>query len=211
LFNAGRHVSETVQDALDAEKASALPPVQENAFPEPEDLPRVSDSAGSQGKEDSLVFPETTSLMADTGSVELVEASTASNTSKKGLFSSLPSIGIEKEVDAIATKKYARILKKNEKVLAAGSVIRHVAGSTAGASGAQSGASKQQRRVLVVTDAPRLLFFDTGAGTVQGALDITGTAPVDLRAVSVLACACQWSFAAVSKGVPQHFACLLRI
>jgi hypothetical protein len=59
--------------------------------------------------------------------------------------------------------------------------------SSGNASGAQSGgATKQQRRVLVLTDAPRLLFFDTGAGTVQGALDITGAAPVDLRVVRSL-------------------------
>lgn len=176
-----------MQDALDAEKASALPPLQENAFPEPEDALRASGSAGDPGKEDSLQFPETTSLVTDMGSMELAEASLPSNTSKKGLFSSLtfPSIVNEKEVDLIATKKYARILKKNEKVLAAGPVIRHV--SSGNASGAQSGgATKQQRRVLVLTDAPRLLFFDTGAGTVQGALDITGAAPVDLRAVRLL-------------------------
>jgi hypothetical protein len=67
-------------------------------------------------------------------------------------------------------------------VLASGPVLRHDSGPQ-GSKAASALTPVKQRRILVLTDAPRLLFLDPVGNIVRGSLELGGTTQVDTRMV----------------------------
>jgi hypothetical protein len=66
-------------------------------------------------------------------------------------------------------------------VLVSGPVLRHDSGPQ-GSKAASALTPVKQRRILVLTDAPRLLFLDPVGNIVRGSLEL-GAAQVDIRMV----------------------------
>ncbi len=134
---------------------------------------------GPATKEDNLSHPETTHSYGTS-----LSGSTASSTTNLSgsLTSNLNSKTDLKNVDVEATKKFARLLRKDERVTAAGQVMKHDLPTPR--VGAQSAAAvTKQRRILVLTDAPRLLFLDPVGNIVRGNLELGGDAVVEVKMV----------------------------
>ena len=93
--------------------------------------------------------------------------------------------------DMDATKKYSRLLKSNEKLLAAGIVLKHekimpisaMSTSTREAGAATGFIPPKQRRILLITDSPRLMFIDTIGNIVRGHLELQSEMKTDVRLV----------------------------
>lgn len=98
-----------------------------------------------------------------------------------GLSPSLPSSSEdpawEGTIDAEATKKYNRSLRVSEKVIAAGIVLKH----EKTVSTASAASAPKQKRVLLVTDIPRMMFIDTIGNIARGSIDMTGENKVEVR------------------------------
>lgn len=80
-------------------------------------------------------------------------------------------------IDQEATKKYTRVLRPAEKVLGSGQVLKYerlVANAP------------KQRRIMLVTDLPRLIFIDTIGAVSRGQVDLLGESKMDLRMVRFL-------------------------
>jgi hypothetical protein len=97
--------------------------------------------------------------------------------------------------DLDATKKYSRVLKNNEKVIASGVVLKHekiMAVSAMNASTKETGSGAggfnppKQRRILLVTDTPKLMFVDTIGSIIRGHLELHADMKAEVRAVSVI-------------------------
>jgi hypothetical protein len=82
--------------------------------------------------------------------------------------------------DNEAAKKYARLLRAGEKVLAAGTILKFE--KTMSSSSASN--APKQRRILLVTDLPRMIFIDTIGSIVRGNLELSSDTKVDVRSVS---------------------------
>lgn len=82
-------------------------------------------------------------------------------------------------IDFDATKKYTKSLRANEKVLGSGIVLKHEKVM----SHLQAASAPKQRRILLVTDLPRLVFIDTIGSIVRGHLDLQAESKMELKTV----------------------------
>lgn len=89
----------------------------------------------------------------------------------------LPDIVIDNE----GTRKYVRLLRPNEKVIAFGTVLKHEKTVSIASS---SIAVPKQRRVLLVTDAPRMIFIDTIGSIVRGHVELQADGKNQVKVVS---------------------------
>ncbi len=90
----------------------------------------------------------------------------------------LPEIVIE----ADAMKKYARLLRVNEKVIGSGVVLKHEKTLLT----KDSSIAPKQRRVLLVTDAPRMIFIDTIGSIVRGHVELQNDPKNEVKVVRSL-------------------------
>lgn len=85
--------------------------------------------------------------------------------------------------DMDATKKHTRLLRPNEKVIGSGTVLKHE--KTLPLMNAKDlAAVPKQRRVLLITDAPRMIFIDTIGGIVRGHVDFQYDSKNEVKVVS---------------------------
>jgi hypothetical protein len=75
-------------------------------------------------------------------------------------------------IDQEATKKYTRVLRPAEKVLGSGQVLKFERLVTN---------APKQRRIMLVTDLPRLIFIDTIGAVSRGQVDLLGESKMDFR------------------------------
>eukprot|EP00981_Chlorochromonas_danica_P006506 scaffold1404_cov173-Ochromonas_danica.AAC.2 len=83
----------------------------------------------------------------------------------------------EATIDTEATKKFARSLRVTEKVFASGVVLKH----EKTVSNASAAAAPKQKRILLVTDAPRLVFIDTIGNIARGNMDLLADLKVEVK------------------------------
>jgi hypothetical protein len=83
-------------------------------------------------------------------------------------------------LDNNATKKYSRLMRPKESVVAAGVVLKHEVKSK---SGAFSPASTGTRRILLLTDLPRLIFIDPVSNIIRGHIELSKTARIEYKTV----------------------------
>lgn len=80
-------------------------------------------------------------------------------------------------IDPEATKKYYRVLRKDERVICSGLVFKIEKLGSAGT------ATHKQKRILVLTDNPRLIFLDTIGNIVRGHLELSKDGKTDAKMV----------------------------
>jgi hypothetical protein len=86
-------------------------------------------------------------------------------------------------LDNNATKKYSRLMRAKESVVASGVVLKHEAPKK---SGAFSPASSGTRRMLLLTDLPRLIFIDPVSNIIRGHIELSKNARIEYKTVSMV-------------------------
>lgn len=83
------------------------------------------------------------------------------------------------DYDNDTTKKFVRILRNNEKVIASGLVLKHenVVNKV------DSSLAPKQRRILLFTNSPRLIFIDPIGNIVRGNLELTDSSIIRINKV----------------------------
>jgi len=79
--------------------------------------------------------------------------------------------------DVEAGKKYSRLLRAQEKVIASGIILKY---EKVMASSNATNAPKQ-RRILLVTDLPRMIFIDTIGSIVRGNLELSSGDKIEVK------------------------------
>lgn len=105
---------------------------------------------------------------------------------------------LEVTYDNENTRKFSKQLKTNEKVIACGTVMKHerVMAHTNATN------APKQRRILLVTDLPRLIFIDTIGNVVRGSVEVPSESKMDIKALDGN------DFEASIGGTPHRFSCL---
>lgn len=132
-------------------------------------------------KEDSIGSPETTAgISVNQGkrkaSVVNESVSNPNNSNLSGQDDEkLPDIVYDNE----AAKKYSRVLRPQEKVLASGTILKH----EKIINHSNPSVAPKQRRILLITDFPRMIYIDTIGSIVRGHLELQAEMKMDLKPV----------------------------
>lgn len=139
-------------------------------------------------KEDSLSSPTKTT----DSPAKAVANSLAVFQSKQNIRGNNPADSIERNIDNNATKKFFRLLRDGEKVIASG-MVQKWEPKPKGAFAAPS-----SKRIVVLTTTPRVLFLDPIGNIVRGHIELppqvgaTAATKVEYRHVSH--CSVLWSY-----------------
>lgn len=85
----------------------------------------------------------------------------------------------EPVIDSDATKKFSRSLRVSEKVFASGVVLKH----EKTVNNANAAIAPKQKRILLVTDTPRMIFIDTIGNIARGNLELSRDQNIEVREV----------------------------
>lgn len=85
----------------------------------------------------------------------------------------------EPTVDSEATKKFSRSLRVSEKVFASGIVLKHEKTMN----NASAASAPKQKRILLITDAPRMMFIDTIGNIARGNVDLLSDSKIEVKEV----------------------------
>jgi hypothetical protein len=82
--------------------------------------------------------------------------------------------------DNESNKKYVRLLRANEKVICAGTILKHEKVMN----NMNAAIAPKQRRILLITDSPRMIFIDTIGSIVRGHLELQAEMKTEIKIVS---------------------------
>jgi hypothetical protein len=82
--------------------------------------------------------------------------------------------------DNESNKKYVRLLRANEKVICAGTILKHEKIMN----NMNAAIAPKQRRILLITDSPRMIFIDTIGSIVRGHLELQAEMKTEIKIVS---------------------------
>jgi hypothetical protein len=89
-------------------------------------------------------------------------------------------------VDTEATKKYNKSLRNGERVIASGIVLKHEKTRD----NASATNAPKQRRILLVTDLPRMIVIDTIGSVVRGNVELQAEYKMEIRLVRSIYSSC---------------------
>lgn len=104
------------------------------------------------------------------------------------------------------------LLLCNIQVLTAGQVLKHDSVAVSKINSLSASAAPKPRRILVLTDAPRLLFLDPVGNIVRGNLELSNEGPVEVKMVckqtAIWTCFALFFSGTVHPNSPIHHAIL---